>query len=115
MLDDIIFDNLDSFDDIDTSDVEIEDDYSDSPDFYDSFFENLDNSDDDKNEDGSFTDLSNLSSTENIEIESHQHIDNKASTISFTGLGRCRVCNCGRWAGFGDTCENCGHLFNKHI
>lgn len=37
------------------------------------------------------------------------------SHISFTGNGRCRLCNCGKWAGFGDTCENCGHFYNKHI
>lgn len=39
----------------------------------------------------------------------------KSSVISFTGNGRCRVCSCGGWAGFGDTCENCGHFYNKHI
>ena len=43
----------------------------------------------------------------------HKHYS--SSNISFTGNGRCRVCNCGGWAGFGDTCENCGHFYNKHI
>lgn len=38
-----------------------------------------------------------------------------SSNIAFTGNGRCRVCNCGGWAGFGDTCANCGHFYNKHI
>ena len=29
--------------------------------------------------------------------------------------GRCRVCSCGKWAGYGDTCANCGHFYNQHI
>lgn len=44
---------------------------------------------------------------------SHSHY--RSSSIVFTGNGRCRVCNCGGWAGFGDTCANCGHFYNKHI
>lgn len=45
--------------------------------------------------------------------QSHNHY--RSSNIAFTGNGRCRVCNCGGWAGFGDTCANCGHFYNKHI
>ena len=37
MLDDLFFDNLDTFDDIDTSDVDIDDNYNESSDFYESF------------------------------------------------------------------------------
>lgn len=38
-----------------------------------------------------------------------------SGTISFRGNGRCRVCGCGKWAGYGDTCSNCGHFYSKHI
>lgn len=59
-------------------------------------------------------------------IDSNSHADhiedveknedtNRAGTISFKGNGRCRVCGCGKWAGYGDTCANCGHFYNKHI
>ena len=57
----------------------------------------------------SFNDDINHSLT-NSEEHHHDH-----SQISFKGLGRCRVCSCGGWAGYGDTCNNCGHFFNKHI
>ena len=57
----------------------------------------------------SFNDDTNHSLT-NSEEPHHDH-----SQISFKGLGRCRVCSCGGWAGYGDTCNNCGHFFNKHI
>lgn len=57
----------------------------------------------------SFNDDTNHSLT-NSEEHHHDH-----SQISFKGLGRCRVCSCGGWAGYGDTCNNCGHFFNKHI
>lgn len=40
--------------------------------------------------------------------------DHNGGTISFKGLGRCTVCSCREWAGFGDHCENCGHFFSKH-
>lgn len=51
--------------------------------------------------------LSNMS-----ESQTHQ--------TTFTGHslgwnGRCRVCSCGKWAGYGDTCANCGHFYNQHI
>lgn len=54
-------------------------------------------------------------SEDNTEEINSSHKHYRSSNISFTGNGRCRVCNCGGWAGFGDTCENCGHFYNKHI
>lgn len=50
-------------------------------------------------------------------VESHIHAAYEPSFQghSLGGNGRCSVCNCGQWAGFGDTCENCGHFYNKHI
>lgn len=53
--------------------------------------------------------------TEEPESTMTAHSHKYRSQIAFTGNGRCRVCNCGGWAGFGDTCENCGHFYNKHI
>lgn len=52
---------------------------------------------------------------ENISDSTSVHRQYRSSNIAFTGNGRCRVCNCGGWAGFGDTCANCGHFYNKHI
>lgn len=52
---------------------------------------------------------------ENISDSTSVHRHYRSSNIAFTGNGRCRVCNCGGWAGFGDTCANCGHFYNKHI
>lgn len=115
MLEDLIFDNLDTFDDIDTSDVDIDDSYDESSDFYDSFetAEEIELEDIDEFQGFVAEESSDDSSVDSPYI--HHHESNKTSQISFTGLGRCKVCNCGGWAGFGDTCENCGHLFNKHI
>lgn len=66
------------------------------------------------------TPISYLSESPVVSIENgdylvHHDHNQQSSNISFTGNGRCRVCNCGGWAGFGDTCENCGHFYNKHI
>ncbi len=115
MVENLFFDNLDTFDDIDTSDVDIDESYDDSYDLYDSFATVEDIELDDIDE---FQGFVAEDSSNNDFIDStheHHHESNKTSQISFTGLGRCRVCNCGGWAGFGDTCENCGHFFNKHI
>lgn len=57
--------------------------------------------------------LTNSEEDINETASSHRHY--RSSNIAFTGNGRCRVCNCGGWAGFGDTCANCGHFYNKHI
>lgn len=115
MIEDFFFDNLDTFDDIDTSEVDIDDGLvGDSSDFYDSFMVT------DELEIDCYDDIHGFSSEtyddDLVETHTeHHHESNKTSQISFTGLGRCRVCNCGGWAGYGDTCENCGHFFNKHI
>ena len=115
MIENLIFDNLDTFDDIDSSDVDIDEIYDESSDFYDSFVstEELELDDIDEIHGLVDEDSSNSDSVDST-LEYHHEL-NKVSQISFTGLGRCRVCNCGGWAGFGDTCENCGHFFNKHI
>lgn len=115
MLDDLFFDNLDSFDGIDTLDADIDDGLEgDSSDFYDSFIVTEELKIDDYDVLHGFSSESH--DDDIVETHTgHYHELNKTSQISFTGLGRCRVCNCGGWAGYGDTCENCGHLFNKHI
>lgn len=66
-------------------------------------------------------DISSISLKQQVEsIENddrsfnHDH-EYRSSSIAFTGNGRCRICNCGGWAGFGDICANCGHFYNKHI
>ncbi len=115
MIEDFISDSLDSIESIDTASVETDDSDNEESDFYDSFGEDGGDSlfdfDDDVSEESTFS----LSLNENVESEPLHHINKTSSAISFTGLGRCRVCKCGGWAGYGDTCENCGHLFNNHI
>lgn len=115
MIEDFISNSLDSIESIDTTSVEADNFDNEESDFYDSFGEDEGDSlfdfDDDISEESSFS----LSLNENMENTPLHHTNNNSSAISFTGLGRCRVCKCGGWAGYGDTCENCGHFFNKHI
>ena len=117
MLDDFILDDLGSLDGIDISDLDVDGIPSggDSSDFYDSFcaaqetisFESGD-------EDFSFSEPTDEIS--HAEVDKPENIDShERYHISFTGNGRCRVCGCRSWAGFGDTCANCGHFYNKHI
>lgn len=59
--------------------------------------------------------------------ESQFHAENedfqtryRPKSLAFQGHGlswngRCRVCSCGKWAGFGDTCACCGHFYKDHI
>lgn len=67
-------------------------------------------------------DIENFSfstSTENIEdeeVSSLKHTNHPTFMGHSLGWnGRCRVCSCGKWAGYGDTCANCGHFYNQHI
>ena len=120
MLDDIIFDNLDSFDDIDTSDVEnLEDDYSDeTTDFNNSLATAEDlKIDDDYKFNGFVTECQVNDHIEDIKL-SPPHEPRKITPISF-GLGcHCIVhgCGCRAFEGkFGCVCTNCGHGYDKHF
>lgn len=118
MLDDLLFDNLDTFDGIDTSDVDIDDNYDDSPDFYDSFV---------------VTDVMDVDDIDEFQVvvsedsyhedfeespKGHHHEIDKSSQISF-GLGcHCMVhgCGCRSFEGkFGCVCTNCHHGYDKHF
>lgn len=122
MLDDYIFDDLDSLDvesDASYSDESPEDDITDS-------FEPRESSFFDFTEDSSNSILDDESlSTTNKFVESSDQLDavthgaNPYRPVSFGHSlgwnGRCRVCSCGGWAGFGDTCACCGHFYKDHI
>lgn len=105
-------DSSDSFHTDDSEDGYYQNDYSESTfDFYgitdnEFIFE-------DSDIDNTESLLTNSEEDINETASSHSHF--RSSNIAFTGNGRCRVCNCGGWAGFGDTCANCGHFYNKHI
>jgi len=121
MLDDYILDDMDSFE------IESDDSYSDDKFEYegtedfehtDSFF--------DSSEDSSspLLDDENISNTNSF-IEPDNQFDSSAyRTTQYRPVafghslgwnGRCRVCSCGAWAGFGDTCACCGHFYKDHI
>ena len=51
---------------------------------------------------------------QSTEEEHHQHEEQEHTGISFKGHGRCKLCGCGKWAGYGNVCKNCGHFFDKH-
>lgn len=54
---------------------------------------------------------------DNIKNSASEHTHDAPTFLgrSLSMNGRCRVCSCGKWAGFGDTCANCGHFYNQHI
>lgn len=117
MFDTYILDDIDSFEpesnDLDYNGEELDDTHSTLLDSLDEFITSIENVPiDDMEQDYSlFTEEENID-TSNVSSHSHQP--------SFTGRslgwnGRCRVCSCGKWAGFGDTCANCGHFYNQHI
>ena len=118
MLDDLFFDSLDTFDDIDTSDVDIDDNNDESPDFYDSFVVSDELDVDDIDEFQGF--VPEDSTNEDFEETSreHHHEMTKNSQISF-GLGcHCMVhgCGCRSFEGkFGCVCTNCHHGYDKHF
>ncbi len=117
MWENFISEDLVSLDDIDTSEIECDGCSDDDSDFYDSFDDESLGFDFSSEEmDMDEPELSSLEDTdESGASNTHLHKEHHSSEISFTGNGRCRVCGCGQWAGFGDTCENCGHFYNKHI
>lgn len=119
MIDDFILDSLDSIDDIDTSDLftsitESEDSYSD---FFDSFVIPSDDIEADVDDANLFldTDSASMPKHNQTDEQSDNYESHERYHISFKGNGRCSVCGCRRWAGYGDTCANCGHFYNKHI
>lgn len=124
MLDDFILDDLDTFDDIDTSDVVLDDSDVDSSDFFESFgvsesdftgyddFESFTSSDDH---------LDTMNDDADIAEDVHSHHTahgNHSSQISFGSLtGRCHHynCLCKQFEGtYGAVCSNCYHNFDKH-
>lgn len=120
MLDDLFFDNLDTFDDIDTSDVDIDDNYNESSDFYESFVMAEDGTElDDIDEFQGFVAEDSINDDfEDSTNELHHEHMTKSSQISF-GLGcHCMVhgCGCRSFEGkFGCVCTNCHHGYDKHF
>lgn len=124
MLDDFILDDLDTFEDIDTSDVDFGDSDTDSSDFFETFgvagesdFTGYDDFD-------SFTSDEHLQATDadsDMAEESHVHHTEKqnyASRVSFgSWYGNCHHtnCLCKKYEGdYGAVCKNCYHGFDKH-
>jgi hypothetical protein len=122
MLDDLICDDH-VFDSIDTSSVDdypSDNDFSDDPsdDSYNFFESFLGNQDIELDDYSGLEHLNNADDIDDTDMNSNGnefHSGGHYKSVSFTGLGRCSVCGCGRWAGFGNECENCGHFFDKHI
>lgn len=117
MLEDLFIDKLDTFDDIDTSDIESVNNFTEAAsDFYDSFI-----SADDLDLDG-YDELQRFTpeAPDNVmeTQQEHRHEPIKTSHISF-GLGtHCMEygCHCGNFRGtFGSVCTNCGHGYDKHF
>lgn len=53
---------------------------------------------------------------QNNDCENNLHDNNiMHSPISFTGSGRCKLCDCGCYAGIGNVCKNCGHFYCNHF
>lgn len=121
MLLDFIDEEISSLDHFDTSEVDsmeqtLSTDF-DSVD--DSEMDNLDYYDDlelEKLDDSMEKDVSSGDDTEEPEKKHYlrQRFQN-ANQVSFGGNGKCRLCSCGKWSGYGDVCSNCGHFYNKHI
>lgn len=119
MLDTYILDDIDDFD---PDSVEMD---SDSDDY---LTEKLPSEDILEGIDSYISDDTSSLVNEDLGAYSFNDEDNALSNLSesqthqttFTGHslgwnGRCRVCSCGKWAGYGDTCANCGHFYNQHI
>jgi len=121
MLDDYILDDLDSFDMVSEesySTEQFEDEGTEYIEQTDSFFHSLEDSS------SSLLDDENISTANSFieptdQFDSAVHGPNHYRPVSFGHSlgwnGRCRVCSCGGWAGFGDTCACCGHFYKDHI
>lgn len=92
--------------DIDDSSVEVDDEQFVDDDVYVDVSEEIEGLD----EEFHLCDDEQLSTEE----EHHQHEEQEHTGISFKGHGRCKLCGCGKWAGYGNVCKNCGHFFDKH-
>lgn len=116
MLQDFIENNLDMLDGIDTSEIEFgtEDFTSELEDLYiadNALYADIISSDIEGIEDDFHFNEDEIDS--NTE-EHHQHKEQKHDAISFKGHGSCKLCGCGRFAGHGNVCKNCGHFFSNH-
>lgn len=124
MFDDFILDDLDTFDGIDTSDVDMNDSDLDSSDFFESFGaseSNLTDYDDFDSFTSSDENLGTMSDDMDITDDVHSHHSahgNHSSQISFGGriYGSCHEsgCLCKQFKGYGDICENCFHHYGRH-
>lgn len=121
MVEDLFFDNLDTFDDIDTSDVDYNDITDGDSSFYDSFVASDESFWDDLDELDDFEGFVPDENTDEGMISpeqehSHEHVNK--SQISFGSLsGRCHHhnCLCKQFEGtYGAVCSNCYHGFDKH-
>lgn len=55
--------------------------------------------------------------SEDLEIEDgnqSQQEETRHNEISFKGHGKCKLCGCGKWVGYGNVCKNCGHFYVNH-
>lgn len=123
MIEDFIFDNLDSFNDIDTSDINLDDGLSGaSSDLDDSFAptEEIDFDLDECDDFHSFVTEPSIEEREDFSAPQHIHYREpvRTSQISF-GLGcHCMVqgCGCRSFEGkFGCVCTNCHHGYDKNF
>lgn len=121
MIEDFIFDNLDSFDDIDTSDINLDDDhFGDSLDLYDSFAPTEEMDLDEYDDFHSFVTEPSIEEGEDFAEPQYTRYREpvRTSQISF-GLGcHCMVqgCGCHSFEGkFGCVCTNCHHGYDKHF
>lgn len=120
MIDEVLFDNLDTLDDINTSDIDSLNETSEGfSEFYNSFIMNSTIASDDLEEyDGISS--GNNPFDEDIPDEMHaNHANHKYSpSISFGGGTHCMEyhCGCQNFEGtFGSVCTNCHHGYDKHF
>lgn len=122
MLNEFILDDLNTFEDIDISDVDYDESTSDSSEIYDinegadeSVFEGYNDFD-------SFTSDNHIltmdvdSNSVDVSHGHHTEHNNHKSQISFTGRYKCSKCDCEAFIGYGTYCGNfhCGHSWNSH-
>lgn len=122
MLDDYILNDLDSFDldSDDSTDDAFEDNVQESSETLDSAtFDFIHDDSDSILDDEAITFTDRFIESSSVSEQSFSHSENPYRPISFGHSlgwnGRCRVCSCGGWAGFGDTCACCGHFYKDHI
>lgn len=122
LLDDYILNDIDTLEEIDTSEVNMNSLSEDETEFdFWNTFEGIDSVElDDYNNLRTLTIQKESINSEDIEeTQEHEHIShNNTSQISFKGwYGRCHHsgCLCKQYEGkYGAVCENCYHGFDKH-